>query len=107
MPNPSNDETDLDGNTSPEDINFLDNAIRHFVIGAEFFPDKKFNLRLGYNFRRAAELKLTETRTFAGISAGFGLKMGRLKLDYAFTKYHPADNSSTFTLYIDLTRKGF
>jgi hypothetical protein len=107
MPNPSNDETDLDGNTSPEDINFLDNAIRHFVIGAEFFPDKKFNLRLGYNFRRAAELKLSETRTFAGISAGFGLKMGRLKLDYAFTKYHPVDNSSTFTLYIDLTRKGF
>ncbi len=107
VPNPSNDETDLDGNTSPEDINFLDNAIRHFAIGAEFFPDKKFNLRLGYNFRRAAELKLSETRTFAGISAGFGLKMGRLKLDYAFTKYHPVDNSSTFTLYIDLTRKGF
>ncbi len=105
--NPSNDETDLDGNTNSEDINVFQNAIRHFVIGAEFFPKKKFNLRLGYNFRRAAELKLTETRTFAGVSAGFGLKMGKLKLDYAFTKYHPVDNSSTFTLYIDLTRKGF
>ncbi|MEL4454264.1 type IX secretion system protein PorQ [Lutimonas vermicola] len=105
--NPSNEETDLDGNTISEDINVFQNAIRHFTIGAEFFPKKKFNLRLGYNFRRAAELKLTETRTFAGISAGFGLKMGRLKLDYAFTKYHPVDNSSTFTLYIDLTRKGF
>ena len=105
--NPSNDETDLDGNTNAEDINVFQNAIRHFVIGAEFFPRKKFNIRLGYNFRRAAELKLTETRTFAGVSAGFGLKMGRLKLDYAFTKYHPVDNSSTFTLYIDLTRKGF
>ena len=105
--NPSNDETDLDGNTISEDINVFQNAIRHFTIGAEFFPKKKFNLRLGYNFRRAAELKLTETRTFAGISAGFGLKMGRLKLDYAFTKYHPVDNSSTFTLYIDLKRKGF
>lgn len=52
-------------------------------------------------------MKLTETRTFAGISAGFGLKMGRLRFDYAFTKYHPVDNSSTFTLYIDLTRRGF
>ena len=28
-------------------------------------------IRFGYNFRRAAELRLTETRTFAGISAGF------------------------------------
>jgi len=105
--NPSNDETDLDGNTTSEDINFFQNAMRHFVIGAEFFPERKFNLRLGYNFRRAAELSLTETRTFAGVSAGFGLQMGRLQLDYAFTKYHPVDNSSTFTLYIDLTRKGF
>jgi hypothetical protein len=105
--NPSNDETDLDGNTTSEDINAFENAIRHFVIGAEFFPKRKFNLRFGYNFRRAAELKLNDTRTFAGLSAGFGLKMGRLKLDYAFTKYHPVDNTSTFTLYIDLTRKGF
>lgn len=105
--NPSNDETDLDGNTSSENITVFQNAIRHFVIGAEFFPRKKFNLRLGYNFRRAAELSLTDTRTFAGISAGFGLKAGRLQLDYAFTKYHPVTNSSTFTLYIDLTRRGF
>ena len=107
VPNPSNSNTDLDGNTDQESISFLDNAIRHFVIGAELFPEKKFNLRFGYNFRRAAELKLTETRTFAGISAGFGLKMGRFKLDYAFTKYHPVDNSSTFSLYIDLSRRGF
>lgn len=105
--NPSNDEYDLEGNITSENINFFTNAIRHVVIGGEFFPDKGFNIRFGYNFRRAAELKLTETRTFAGISAGFGLKMGRLKLDYAFTKYHPAENTSTFTLHIDLTRNGF
>ena len=106
-PNPSNGQTDLDGNTQDEDISFFTNAIRHLVIGAEFFPDKGFNIRLGYNFRRAAELSLADTRTFAGISAGFGLKMGRFKLDYAFTKYHPVDNSSTFTLRMDLTKKGF
>jgi len=106
-PNPSRGQTDLDGNTQEESINFFTNAIRHVVIGAEFFPDKGFNIRFGYNFRRAAELSLSETRTFAGISAGFGLKMGRFKLDYAFTKYHPVDNSSTFTLRMDLNRKGF
>ncbi len=107
VPNPSNGNTDLDGNTKEEDINFFTNAVRHMVIGAELFPDKGFNLRLGYNFRRAAELKLTESKTFAGITAGFGLKMGRFKLDYAYTQYHPAENTSTFTLLIDLKRKGF
>ncbi len=107
VPNPSASQTDLDGNTTDENIGFFNNAIRHFVIGAEFFPDKKFNIRLGYNFRRAAELKLTESRTFAGVTLGFGLKMGRFKLDYAYTQYHPADNTTTFTLHMDLTRNGF
>lgn len=107
VPNPSASQTDLDGNTTDENIGFFNNAMRHFVIGAEFFPDKKFNIRLGYNFRRAAELKLTESRTFAGVTLGFGLKMGRFKLDYAYTQYHPADNTTTFTLHMDLTRNGF
>lgn len=107
QPNPSNSETDLDGNVEEEDINFFDEAIRHVVVGAEFFPDRAFNVRLGYNFRRAAELSLTETRTFAGFSAGFGLKMGRFKFDYAYTKYHPVTNSNTISLLIDLTRTGF
>lgn len=107
VPNPSESQTDLDGNTTDENISFFNNAMRHFVLGAEFFPDKKFNIRLGYNFRRAAELKLTESRTFAGVTAGFGLQMGRFKLDYAYTQYHPADNTSTFTLHLDLKRNGF
>jgi len=107
VPNPSDNTTDLEGNTQSSNINFFNNAIRHIVIGGELFPDKGFNIRFGYNFRRAAELRLIESRTFAGITAGFGLRMGRLKLDYAYTKYHPAENTSTFTLHIDLTRRGF
>lgn len=102
-PNPSNAITDIDGTITPEKISFLDNTMRHMVIGAEFFPESGFNLRLGYNFRRAKELKLAEIRTFAGFSAGFGLKMRRMKLNYAFTKYHPAENTSTFSLQIDLS----
>ena len=107
VPNPSDDQTDLEGNVTSSEINFFNNAIRHFVIGGEFFPNKGFNIRFGYNFRRAAELKLTQSRTFAGVTAGFGLKMGMFKLDYAFTKYHPAENTSTFTLHMNLSKKGF
>ncbi|MEN8186819.1 MAG: type IX secretion system protein PorQ [Bacteroidota bacterium] len=103
--NPSNSETDLEGNTKEEDVNFFDQAIRHVVIGGEFFPERKFNIRFGYNFRRAAELKLTEARTFAGISLGFGLKMGRIKFDYAFTKYHPVSNTSTFSLTYNINKE--
>lgn len=103
QPNPSNATTGIDGTVTQEKISIFDNAMRHMVIGAEFFPEGAFNLRLGYNFRRAKELKLDGIRTFAGFSAGFGLKMNRMKLNYAFTKYHPAENTSTFTLLIDLS----
>ena len=100
--NPSNATTDIDGNVTNEQISFLENTFRHLSIGAEIFPEGAFNLRLGYNFRRANELQLIDKRTFAGFTAGFGLKMNKLKFNYAFSKYHPASNANTFSLQINL-----
>jgi len=102
-PNPSNQTTDLEGNTTNENINFLGNAIRHFVIGAELFPESLINIRVGYNFKRAKELELQNLRSFAGISFGFGVQMNKFKLNYAFSKVHSASNVSTFGLQIDLS----
>ncbi|WP_299523738.1 type IX secretion system protein PorQ [uncultured Lutibacter sp.] len=100
--NPSNSITDINGNETTEEISFLNNIMRHLSIGAELFPKGAFNIRLGYNFRRAKELQLIDKRTFAGFTAGFGLKMNKLKFNYAFSKYHPASNASTFSLQINL-----
>lgn len=100
--NPSNQTTDLNGNITEEKVDFFGNAIRHFVIGGELFPESAINLRLGYNFRRAAELKLQNVRTFSGFSFGFGFKMKKLKFNYAYSKFHSATNSSTFSLLINL-----
>jgi hypothetical protein len=88
--NPSNSVTDIDGNTTKENIGFLDNAIRHFTIGAELFSESAFNIRLGYNFRRSKELMLVDKRTFSGFTAGFGIRMKKFKFEYAFSKFHPA-----------------
>jgi len=100
--NPSNSTSDFDGNITDEDINVFDNAIRHFTIGAELFSENVFNIRLGYNFRRGSELALNDTRTFAGFSTGFGLNFNKFSFNYAFTKYHPVSNTSTFSLLINL-----
>ena len=105
--NPSDSQTSIDGETTNDNITFLDNAFRHVTVGAELFPKKVFNLRLGYNFRRGKELRLTESRTFAGVSLGFGLQLGRFKFNYAFTKYHPITNTNTFSLNINLAKKNF
>lgn len=104
-PNPSEQTTDLEGNVTEQEIGFIGNALRHFVVGAELFPESAINLRVGYNVRRAAELKLQNVRTFGGISFGFGIKMNRFKFNYAYSKFHTATNASTFSLEMDLNRR--
>jgi hypothetical protein len=100
--NPSAQTTDLEGNVMEEPVGLFGNALRHCIIGAELFPDRVFNVRFGYNFRRSAELKLQNARTFSGISFGFGIKLNRFKFNYAHSKFHSAANTGTFSLEIDL-----
>ena len=100
--NPAREETDLEGNTKKENINFVDNAFRHMVAGIELFPESGFNIRLGYNFRRGEELRIVEKRAFAGLSAGFAIKLNKLRLSYSYAKYSTAASSSFFGLNVDL-----
>jgi len=100
--NPNRDESDLEGNVQEEQINFIDNAFRHMIVGVELFPESGFNLRLGYNLRRAEELRIIEQRAFAGLSAGFSIKLNKLRLSYSYARYNAAASSSYFGLNIDL-----
>lgn len=100
VPNPSNETIDIEGNVSQEDISALNNASRHAVFGAELFPERKFTFRVGYNYRRAKELSMVNTRTFGGLSYGFGLKLKTLQFNYALTRFHPESNASTFSLVV-------
>ncbi|RKS02060.1 MULTISPECIES: type IX secretion system protein PorQ [unclassified Flavobacterium] len=101
--NPNRAEGNLDGGSTPEKVSFFNNALRHVIVGAELFPDKGFNLRLGYNFRRAEELRILEQRNFSGISVGFGLKVNNLKFNYSYSRYTLAANTSLFGLTIDFS----
>lgn len=100
--NPSNQEIDIEGNIIYEEISVLDNAIRHLVIGAELFPDKKITLRGGYNFRRSKELAINGANTNGGFSYGLGLNLERIKFNYSVAKFHPSANSHTFSLVLNL-----
>ncbi|WP_405604013.1 type IX secretion system protein PorQ [Polaribacter sp. Asnod1-A03] len=103
--NPSEQTTDLEGNVTEEKIGFLENTFRHLIIGGELFPESVINFRMGYNFRRAAELKLQNVRTFSGLSYGFGIQLNSLKFNYAYSKFHSASNTNTFSLLIDLNNR--
>lgn len=100
--NPARATTDLGGNQTEEKVGFLNNVMRHTILGAELWPDKGFNLRIGYNFRRAEELRILDQRNFSGLSFGVGLKINKLKFSYTHARYTASANSSFFGLQIDL-----
>lgn len=100
--NPNREETDLEGNVKKEKINFIDNAFRHTILGIELFPTGGFNIRLGYNLRRAEELRIVDRRAFAGLSAGFSIKLNKIRLSYSYSKYSTAASTSNFGLNLNL-----
>lgn len=100
--NPNQAESSIDGSSKEKKVSIFGNALRHAIFGVEIFPKKSFNLRLGYNFRRAAELLVVDQRNFSGVSLGFGLKLNKLKFNYSYSKYTLAGNTSLFGLAINL-----
>lgn len=99
--NPNRATSSIDGTETPEKVGFMNNVLRHLVIGAELFPKKGFNLRFGYNFRRGEELRVVDQRNFSGISLGFGLKMNNVKFNFSHSRYSLAGNTSLFGLIIN------
>ena len=100
--NEANAQTDLDGNVTDDEPGFINNALRHTVLGLEIFPEQVFEVRLGYSFRRAEELRIENTRAFSGISAGFSLKMNNLRFSYTHARYTLASHTSLFGVNINL-----
>ena len=100
--NPARATTDLNGNQTKEKIGFLTNIIRRTIIGLELFPEKGFNIQVGYSFRRAEELRIIEQRNFSGLSFGIGLKFNNLRFSYSHARYSAASNTSFLGVQISL-----
>lgn len=71
--------------------------LNHAVLGADLDLTESFWIGLGYNCRRAHEMKITssdgESSHGAGWSFGTGLNLERFKLNLAYAKYHVSSNS--------------
>ena len=84
----------LTGDPIDNSVSFGGKVLRHVIIGAELFTEKKFNVRAGYNFRRQAELSLDDLRSSAGFNFGFGLRIKGIQFDYARSVYHFSGGSN-------------
>lgn len=92
-------------NNNGQEVKTPRKILDHLSFGAEIFPDKQFNIRLGYNVKRGNELSVVDQRSFAGISAGFGVRFSNIYIDYAHSRYHSASNVHQVGISINLNKK--
>ena len=67
--------------------------INHLTFGADIFPSSTTWVAVGYNPRRGNEMKIGDSKHWAGLSPGAGLTLKKLKIGLAWGKYHVAASS--------------
>ena len=67
--------------------------LNHLSLGLDILPSESVWLAVGYNFRRAWELKAVESAHMAGLSAGAGLQLERFQLSLSYARFHQAASS--------------
>lgn len=104
---PNNTGVDpLTGESNEKKIKFADKILRHLIINTEVLISKGFNLRIGYNFERRKELGIENKMGLSGLSGGFGMRINRFNFSYAYSKYHVAGGSNSFTVTTVLAKQG-
>lgn len=63
----------------------MDHLRDHLALGGELALGKALTARLGYHPRRGAALRTGGRLDLAGLSAGFGVSLKRVGVDYAYT----------------------
>lgn len=91
-------------NKSGQEVNVGRKIADHIAVGAELFPGRDFNLRLGYNFKRGNELAVDGIRSFSGLTYGFGLRMNAFRIEFGHSNYHTSGGANHFSLLINLDR---
>ena len=81
------------------DLNHPDyKLLNHLCVGAELIFSPQFYAAIGYNFRRASEMKTADSDEVlsshgAGLSFGAGVNLERFKINVAYSKYHVSSSS--------------
>ena len=102
---PNNQPDPITGETREKTTmgKIADGLMRHIVLGAELTIAKVVAIRLGYNYQRRQELKLSGKAGLAGFSIGAGLRIKMFNISYTRAAFQAgALNPNYITLGINL-----
>lgn len=76
--------------------------MNHFCIGADIVPSDRFYAGVGFNFRRAYEMRAAGSSHAAGLTCGAGMKLNNFKFGLAYAKYHVSAPTFSFSITYSL-----
>jgi len=79
---------------------FLENAMRHAVLGVELIPHKNFYFSAGYNYQRRRELQIESKVSTVGFCWGFGINTSVMNIEFGRATYHLAGSSTNVSLIL-------
>jgi hypothetical protein len=79
---------------------FLENSLRHAILGVELIPHKNFYISAGYNYQRRRELEIESKVSTVGFSWGFGINTSFLNIEFGRATYHLAGSSTNVSLIL-------
>lgn len=98
---PTPENTSLFDNEDEQESNersFANQVARHMIFNAEFLITENFNVRLGYNLLRRAELKIDEKLGTVGLSWGLGFRINKFHFSYGRAAFHQAGATNTISV---------
>jgi hypothetical protein len=104
-PNAKESIDPLTGDTIPIYIpNLGEKIANHLHFQLELIPKGAIQMRLGFDYNRRQQLKLTDFPGLAGFSFGLRMHVKRFDLDYAVQYYSKAGSIQTIGLSSELSR---
>jgi|WetSurMetagenome_2_1015567.scaffolds.fasta_scaffold00014_16 hypothetical protein len=88
------------GNDYFQSSEFLENILRHAIIGVELLPHRNFYISAGYNYQRRREMTIETKTSTVGFSWGFGINTSYINLEFGRATYHLAGASNHITLVV-------
>ncbi len=81
---------------------FKSNLFRHLVFGADFIPNEKFYVALGYNYKMRTDMSTYSRSFLSGWSLGAGMKFSGFSFGLAFAKPHSGATTLMFGVTMNL-----
>jgi len=79
---------------------FLENSMRHIILGVELIPSKNFYISAGYNYQRRRELEIESKTSTVGFSWGFGINTSFMSIEFGRATYHLAGSSNDVSVIL-------